>query len=73
MVLQFGARDGGVWNRRVCVGSLENLDLRKLKVKNLGKYPRGSRGREGGSRGIVGRRGKVFMDWNLGTTKLSGK
>ena len=42
------------------------------KVKS-GKYPRGSRGREGGSWEIVGRRGKVFMDWNLGTTKLSGK
>ena len=30
-----GAQDGGVWNWRVCVGSLENLDLGKLKVENI--------------------------------------
>ena len=28
-----GAQYGGGWNRRVCAGSLENLDLRKLKVQ----------------------------------------
>ena len=52
MVLQFGARDGRVWNRRVCVGSLENLDLRKLKVEST---PEG----RGAGRGV---RGKLWAD-----------
>ena len=34
-IIMIGAQDGGVWNRRVCVGSLENLDLGKLKVENI--------------------------------------
>ena len=40
----FGAQDGGVWNRRVYVGSLENLDLGQLKVENkIGKVKSGDR------------------------------
>ena len=34
-----GAQDGGVWDRRVCVGSPESLDLRKVES---GKYPQQS-------------------------------
>ena len=104
-----------MWNRRVCVGgSLENLNLRKLKVENtLGKvtekqpvwkkvlvsigsntffaikywkfakkvldpiltntffFMRESRSR--GNRSIVGRRGKVFMDWHFGNYKVGWK
>ena len=29
-----GAQYGGVWNRRDCEGSLENLDWGKLKIEN---------------------------------------
>ena len=30
------AQDGGVWDRRVCVGSSKSLDLKKVES---GKYP----------------------------------
>ena len=60
-----------MWNKRVCVGSLENLDLGKWEVENTpGKV---TEGQIEGSRWIVGRRGKVFMDWNFQNDKVECK
>ena len=68
-----GAQNGDVWNRSVCVGSLENLDLRKLKVENSpGKVTQGQ-SRWRGDQWIVGRREKVFMGWNFGNYKVEWK
>ena len=63
-----------MWNRRVFVSSLENLDyLEKLKVENPPEKVTERQNRSRGDRWIVGRRGQVFMEWNFGIYKVEWK
>ena len=68
-----GAQDGVIWNRRVCVGYVESVNLAKPKVKSsLGKVTEG----QSSSRcdwWIVGKCAIVIMDWNFGNYKAEWK
>ena len=38
----YNNQNGGVWNGRVCVGSVENVDFWKIRVESSpGKVPKG--------------------------------
>ena len=65
-----GAQHGDAWNRRVWVGSLQNLGLGKLKVENTSGVVTEGQSRSKSDRWIVSRHGKVFMNWNFGNYKV---